>query len=55
MKLGCIITNRRVKLRVWVEKARHNPWLKNSNSIISRQDYAYTFFGGGDMEGAIFV
>jgi hypothetical protein len=30
MKLGCIITNRSVKLRVWLGNARHHPWLRNS-------------------------
>jgi hypothetical protein len=35
MKIGRIITNRRVKLRVWLGNARHHPWLRNSSQLSS--------------------
>jgi hypothetical protein len=57
MKLGCIITNRRVKLRVWLGNARHHPWLRNSNINHRAGKIMLTFFfgGGGVMEGVILV
>jgi hypothetical protein len=53
MKLGCIITNRRVKLRAWLGNARHHPWLRNSE--VSHQPVRLCLHLFGDMEGVILV
>jgi hypothetical protein len=45
MKLGCIITNRRVKLRVWLGNAPHHPWLINSKVNHQLVRLCLHFFG----------
>jgi hypothetical protein len=51
--IGRIITNRRVKLRVWLGNAQHHPWLRNSKAnhqpvILCLQFFSY-------MKGVILV
>jgi hypothetical protein len=53
MKLGCIITNRRVKLSVWLGNFRYDPWLRNSE--VNRQPVRLRLHFFWDMKAAILV
>jgi hypothetical protein len=45
MKVGCIITNRRVKIIVWLGNVRHHPWLRNSKVNHQPLKLCSQFFG----------
>jgi hypothetical protein len=53
MKLRCIVTNRRVKLRVWLGTARRRPWLRTSK--VNHQPVRWCLHFFWDMEDAVLV